>query len=106
RRLGKQTQHSRTGCVIHPRYVPAKLLWLSTTQPDVFRRAHRWMSIGEYLLLKFCGKAAASTSMISATGLWNQNANDYDAELLGAVGLSREQLAAADELDQPCAGAV
>jgi gluconokinase len=61
------------------------------------------MSAGEYLFLKLLGKPAASTSMLSATGLWNQNANEYDAEMLAAL-LSREQFAPADGLDEPVQG--
>lgn len=64
------------------------------------------MSAGEYLFLKFCGKPAASTSMVSATGLWNQKANDYDAEMLETLPVSRDQFAAPEDLDQRCNGAV
>ncbi len=104
-RVDNGAQHKRTGCVIHPSYPPAKLLWLSETQPEAFARTKRWMSAGEYLFLKFFGKAAASTSMVSASGLWDQNANDYDAELLAALPVSRGQFAAAGELDAPSGGA-
>ena len=103
-RVDNKTQHSRTGCVIHPSYPPAKLLWLSETQPDTFARTKRWMSAGEYLFLKFCGKAAASTSMVSASGLWNQNANNYDEEILKALPVSRDQFAQVENLDQLCGG--
>ncbi len=99
-------QHRRTGCVIHPSYPPAKLLWLSETQPEAFKKTTRWMSAGEYLFLKFFGKAAASTSMVSATGLWDQNANDYDAEMLSALPVSRGQFAAVEDLDRPSTGDV
>lgn len=105
-RVDNAAQHKRTGCVIHPSYPPAKLLWLAETQPEAFRKTSRWMSAGEYLFLKFFGKAAASTSMVSASGLWDQNANDYDAEMLGALPVSRGQFAAVEELDQPCTGDV
>jgi gluconokinase len=101
-RVDNHAQHKRTGCVIHPSYPPSKLLWLSETQPDAFRRTMHWMSAGEYLFLKFFGKAAASTSMISACGLWDQNANDYDPEMLAALPVSRAQFAV--ERDQPVVG--
>ena len=42
------------------------------------------MSFGEYLFLKVFGAAIASTSMVSASGLWNQSKNDYDDEVLSA----------------------
>ena len=103
-RVDNAAQHRRTGCVIHPSYPPAKLLWLAETQPGAFQKTSRWMSAGEYLFLKFFGKAAASTSMVSASGLWDQNANDYDAEMLGALPVSRRQFA--EEFDQPCTGDV
>jgi gluconokinase len=103
-RVNNSAQHKRTGCVIHSSYPPAKLLWLSETQPDSFRRAARWMSAGEFLFLKFLGRAAASTSMVSATGLWNQNANNYDSEMLGALPVSLDRFADAGDLDVPCDG--
>ncbi len=62
------------------------------------------MSAGEYLFLRFFGRAIASTSMVSATGLWDQNENDYDAEMLGALPVSLGQFAPAGELDQPVKG--
>ncbi len=103
-RVDNAVQHKRTGCVIHPSYPPAKLLWLSETQPDAFRRTKRWMSAGEFLFLKFLGKAAASTSMVSATGLWNQNASAYDSEMLDALPVTLDQFADSGALDAPFKG--
>ncbi len=104
-RIDNKAMHARTGCMIHPSYPPAKLLWLSETQPEAFGRTKRWMSAGEHLFLKFCGRPGASTSMVSATGLWNQNANDYDNEMLSVLPVSREQFAAVEALDKQCSGA-
>ena len=93
-RVDNLGQHARTGCMLHSSYPPAKLLWLSEAQPDDFRAAAtRWMSVGEYLFLRFFGKPVASTSMISACGLWDQNSNDYDPEMLAALPVKREQFA-------------
>ena len=101
-RVDNAAQHARTGCVLHPSYPPPKLLWLAEMQPEAFRAAQRWMSVGEYLFLEFFGTAAASTSMVSASGLWNQNGNDYDEEMLAALPVRREQFADVATLDQPC----
>jgi gluconokinase len=104
RRIDNLKQHSRTGCMLHPSYPPPKLLWLSETQPDAFRAAARWMSAGEYLFLEFFGQPAASTSMISASGLWNQSANDYDDEILSVLPVKRAQFPDPGAMDQPCKG--
>jgi gluconokinase len=104
-RVDNCAQHKRTGCVLHPSYPPAKLLWLSQSRPETFERTKHWMSAGEFLFLKFFGKPVASTSMVSASGLWDQNANDYDAEMLAALPVSRGQFAEVSELDRPATGA-
>jgi gluconokinase len=99
RRLDSRRVHARTGCVLHSSYWPAKLLWLCETRPDAFRATDRWLSFGEYLFLKLFGVASASTSMVSATGLWNQAANDYDDEVLAALPVDRLHLCPSGEMD-------
>ena len=42
--------------------------------------------------------------MVSGSGLWNQNQNDYDAEMLSALPIEREQLCPVDQMDQPMTG--
>ncbi|MDQ6707540.1 MAG: FGGY-family carbohydrate kinase, partial [Acidobacteriota bacterium] len=95
--------HKRTGCVLHPSYLPAKLLWLSETRPDAFHAARQWMSFGAFLFLKLFGRPLESTSMVSGSGLWNQCANDYDLEILGVLPVERNQLAPPDDMDRPLA---
>lgn len=100
-RIDNNRQHNRTGCVLHPSYPPAKLLWLAETQRETFRAAQRWMSFGEYLFPELFGTPACSTSMISASGLWNQNANEYDREVFDALPVTQEQFAPVDAMDEP-----
>ncbi|MDE3181671.1 MAG: carbohydrate kinase, partial [Acidobacteriota bacterium] len=101
RRVDGAAQHSRTGCVLHASYLPAKLLWLSTANPQAFNSARQWMSFGEFLYLRLFGRSMASTSMVSGSGLWDQNRNDYDDEILSVLPINRAQLAPPGEMDQP-----
>ncbi len=94
--------HAVTGCMPHTSYWPAKLLWLKETRPEAFARTTRWLSLGEYLLRQLAVEAADSTSMISATGIWDQRKNDYCEELFPALGIEREQLTRIEKLDEPC----
>jgi gluconokinase len=93
--------HASTGCVPHSSYWPAKLLWLEKNRPEQFRATHRWLSFPEYLFEKLFGEARVSTSMASATGLWNQSGNNYDYAALAALPIRREQLADPSSMDQP-----
>src|SRR3954451_4299112 len=94
--------HAITGCMPHTSYWPAKLLWLKENQPDAFEQTARWYSPGEFLLKTFSGHEAESTSMISATGIWDHRKNDYCEEMLEALGIHQEQLPKVESLDAPC----
>src|SRR5579862_9565163 len=93
--------HARTGCVPHSSYWPAKLLWLQKNRAEGFAATRKWLSLPEYLFQKLFGKAAASTSMVSATGLWDQNKGDWDEDALSALPIRREQLPDPKSLDEP-----
>jgi gluconokinase len=96
--------HARTGCVPHSSYWPARLLWLHSNRAAQFAATRRWISFPEYLFQKLFGRAYVSTSMVSGTGLWDQNANDYDAETLAALPIDRCQLARPEDMDQAAHG--
>jgi gluconokinase len=93
--------HASTGCVPHSSYWPAKLLWLEKHRNVQFRATRRWLSFPEYLFQKLFGESSVSTSMASATGLWNQSANNYDDAALAALPVRREQLADPASMDRP-----
>jgi len=92
--------HERTGCVPHSSYWPAKLLWLAANRAEEFQATRHFLSFPEYLYLKLLGRPRASTSMVSATGLWDQNKSNYDPETLAALPIRRDQLADPASLDQ------
>ncbi|MDQ3665154.1 MAG: gluconokinase [Acidobacteriota bacterium] len=91
-RFDETVVHARTGCRFHPCYWPAKLLWLRTAYPEAFASTSRWLSFGEYLVLRLSGETAASVSMASGTGLFNQQLLEWDRELIDALDIRDESL--------------
>jgi gluconokinase len=83
---------ARTGCRFHSSYWPAKLLRLQAEEPQRFRATSQWLSFADYLALQFFGETAASVSMASGTGLFNQHNCEWDEELIAALGLSPASL--------------
>ncbi|MCL4517398.1 MAG: gluconokinase [Firmicutes bacterium] len=79
--------YGRTGCPIHPMYLPAKVLWLKRNAPDVFSGMVRIVSIKEYLLYRLTGKFLVDHSIASATGLLNIRTLKWDEFMLDAVGV-------------------
>ncbi|HZS94949.1 MAG TPA: gluconokinase [Chloroflexota bacterium] len=90
--LSEPDVHSRTGCGIHSSYLPAKLLWLADTQPDLFRKAAYWMSFGEWLYATIFGERLVSVSMASGTGLLDQVSMRWDTEILSVLPIRETQL--------------
>ncbi len=92
--------HARTGCMPHASYWPAKLLWLAEHRKAELAATAHLLSFPEYLFLQLFGRARASLSMVSATGLWNQNTGDYDTQMLAALPIRRDQLPDPATFDQ------
>jgi gluconokinase len=91
-RFDETTTHVRTGCRFHPSYWPAKLLWLRSVNPQAVASTSRWLSFGEYVLLRLSGETTASVSMASGTGLFNQRMLEWDIELIEALDIPFESL--------------
>ncbi|MBA3953530.1 MAG: gluconokinase [Rubrobacter sp.] len=102
-RLDEEAVHRRTGAPLHSSYWPAKLLWLENADPDGSKRTERWLSPADYFYARlFGGPPTIGTSMASATGLYDQNRNRWDAQTLESLSVDEAQLPALS--DEPRAG--
>ena len=84
--------HARTGCRFHPSYWPAKLRWLRRERREQFEATQLWLGFAEYLCLQLFGEVAASVSLASATGLFDQRACAWDRQLSEGLALATDQL--------------
>jgi gluconokinase len=96
--LDPKGYHRRTGCFLHPAYWPAKIERLAREGV----KPARYLSFGDYLLLRLAGEARTSVSTASGTGLFDPNALTWDEETVAALGLEVSQLAPLS--DEPVAG--
>jgi gluconokinase len=95
--------HDRVGAPIHPSFPSARILWAARHRPDAFAATTRWCSLSEFLLSRwFGGRVGPSSSIASASGLSDQRSKAWHDEVLNAIGLAPERLAAVD--DEPRAG--
>jgi gluconokinase len=103
-RLDEEAVHQRTGCRLHPSYLPARFAWIRRTQPEWIKSTQRWISIGEYLILQLFGETAVSYSVASWSGLFNRRELDWDAQLLSELSLSSSQLSTLVDVDHAWSG--
>lgn len=84
--------YARTGCPLHTAYLPARLLWLRETQPQVFARTALFVSLHEFFLQKLFGTSIISHSFAAWTGMLNHVTADWDEQVLNLAGIKRAQL--------------
>ncbi len=84
--------YRRTGCPVHPMYPLSKIDWLRSNLPEVYQKAHRFISIKEYVIHKLLGRYIVDRSVASATGLFNIHQLDWDEDALEMVGIGPDRL--------------
>jgi gluconokinase len=81
-----------TGTPIHPMSPLSKLVWLREERPAIFRQAHKFISIKEYIFFRLSGLYVVDHSIASATGLFDQLRLQWYQPALQAAGIGNEQL--------------
>lgn len=91
--LAKQkVMYLNTGCPPHPMYPLFKIKWMERHGHNVFQRAHKFISMKEYIIHELFGEYIVDFSIASATGLFNIHSMQWDDEALQMVGLKPAHL--------------
>ena len=91
-RFGSAAVHDITGKPPNTTVSYYKLLWLAEHEPAVLARTARVVEVHGYLVHQMTGLWATSTASMDPTGLLDLRTGDYDASILGHLGLDRSQL--------------
>jgi sugar (pentulose or hexulose) kinase len=78
RDLDERAVHDRTGCLLRTSYWPPRLAWFRRTQPELWRRVARWLTLGELLELHWLGRCRVSLSVASWSGLLDRRTLVWD----------------------------
>ncbi len=84
--------YQRTGTPIHPMSPLPKIKWMRETEPELFQRVSKFVSVKEYILYQWFGRYVVDYSIASATGLLNLQNLDWDHEALLIAGIQPAQL--------------
>jgi len=91
-KFSEPAAHNRTGARFHSSYWTAKLLWLKTDKPAIFKKVKYWLSFSDFLALRFFGKIVTSVSMASATGIFDIRKCVWDKKLVSFLQITDEHL--------------
>ncbi|MBS4206936.1 gluconokinase [Bacillus sp. FJAT-50079] len=84
--------YARTGVPIHPMSPLLKLMWMKETNYVPYEKARYFMSVKEYILMKWYGEIVADYSMAAASGLMNAETLKWDEKALELSGVTVDQL--------------
>ncbi|WP_018922637.1 gluconokinase [Salsuginibacillus kocurii] len=84
--------YQTTGTPVHPMTPFAKLLWMKETGYAPYLKAERFLSIKDWLTLRWFGRAAIDYGVASASGLFDMKEFRWDPEALRLTGVQAEQL--------------
>src|SRR3954447_496177 len=92
--LGSDAIHRLTGKP--PDTTPAlyKLLWLREHEPEAIARTRWVVDVGAFVVSRLTGTWVTTTAYADPIGLIDMERRDWSDELLGRIGLSREQMPA------------
>lgn len=103
-RIDESFSHQRTGVHFHSSYLPARFLWLAKTQPEMFGKVKKWISVGEYLFLLLFGDMAVSYSAAAWTGLLNYKDLVWDEEIMKVLPVDPAQFSRLVDINEPFQG--
>jgi len=84
--------YERTGAPVHPMSPLCKLMWMKDHQPEIFKSAHKFISIKEYVFFHFFGEFIVDHSVASSTGLFDIYDLHWNAEALQVAGIDESRL--------------
>lgn len=88
--------YEKTGTPIHPMAPLYKLMWLRDYETEVFKNAHKFISMKEFLVYRMTGDYLVDYAMASATGMFDLKALTWNEMALEEIGLEE------DRLSTPC----
>ena len=84
--------YEATGTAIHPMSPLCKLMWWKQHEPDLLKKAFKFLSIKDYILHYLTGEWITDYSIASSSGLFNIRSLLWDTLALEAAGITIDQL--------------
>jgi xylulokinase len=91
-RFGGEELFQRTGMPIHTVNTLPKLLWIKQNEPEIWKKASKFLLVEDFLIQKMVGQAVVSHCLASRTQLYDLHNGDWSDEILAAIELDRSRL--------------
>lgn len=85
--VGNAEIYNRTGLRIDPYFSLPKLMWFRSERPDVYRKAHRFLTVHDLVIHHLTGEFLTEWTQASRTMLFKVNEFKWDEELASRFDL-------------------
>ena len=90
--IGAEKVFSIGGNPLWPINSALRILWMAENEPEILRRADKWLLIEDFLNFMLCGRQVTDYSMASCTLLFDQRSLGWSDELIELSGIDRRLL--------------
>ncbi|MDR3643901.1 MAG: FGGY family carbohydrate kinase, partial [Clostridia bacterium] len=90
---GRNRIYEITGLPLHAMYSLNKILWLKEHEPELYSRAERFVSVGDFILQKLGLPPYTDYSLASRTMAFDIRKKDWSEEILQYAGIDRSRFA-------------
>ena len=84
--------YNKTGQPLDFLYPPIRLMWLKKYKKELYKKAHKFLGVQEYLLLKLGGDPITEPSLASRYLIFDINKKDWVEEYLEYFDMKKENL--------------
>lgn len=91
-RFGAETLFNRTGMPLHTINTLPKLLWLKKREPEVWKKADRFLLVEDFFLRRLGGKAVISHCLASRTQMYDLKTGAWADDILRECGIEPSRL--------------
>lgn len=77
---------------IVPTWTACKILWLRQNEPEVFRSAHKFILVEDFLLHRLTGRFATDGAVACTSMLWDMRRGTWWDEMLNCIGITSAKL--------------
>lgn len=92
RDYGLKELYKMTGLRINPYFVLPKIMWLRDNLPDLYRDAHKFLGVQDYVAHRLTGRFVTDWSQACRTMLMNIRTFEWDPFLLFIAGITAQRL--------------
>lgn len=92
-RYSNERFYRKTGLPEITAYYPlAKLLWLRNHRPEIYRAAHKFLLLEDFVIARLTGRFCTNPALMCSTGYYDITEGALWREMLDACGLSADKI--------------